>query len=194
MSAVWICIIINHHSCYCEWGVLHGLFCYIHWLPIRHPSFSDTGKPFKKTIFKHIYFKVMRTMYKYHLSLGGKKYLLRSPFWQIVYEIQSFYIMLKTLFHLPPWEGLLKVYVSVGGISVLCTNDLMPLIICKNYKHIVTLYEVIFSNMTGILSHLSYIFYQHKTAAMCHWNVMYWETYLSTILIRRSLFLRAKMK
>ncbi len=38
-------------------------------------------------------------------------------------------------------------------------NALMPVIICNNDKHLVTLYNVIFSNMTGILSHLSYIFY-----------------------------------
>ncbi len=33
----------------------------------------------------------------------------------------------------------------------------MPVIIYKNDKHHVTLYNVIFSNMTGILSYLSYI-------------------------------------
>ncbi len=41
----------------------------------------------------------------------------------------------------------------VGEITVLChfrKNDLMPdIIICKNDKHLVTLYNVIFSNMTG---------------------------------------------
>ncbi len=50
---------------------------------------------------------------------------------------------------------------SVGGITVLCNirkNDIMPVIMCKNYKHLVTLYNVIFSNITGILSYLSYIF------------------------------------
>ncbi len=55
----------------------------------------------------------------------------------------------------------------------------MSVIICKDDKHLVTLYNVILSNMTGILSHLSYIFYQHKRAAMCHWHEIYWETYLS---------------
>ncbi len=35
----------------------------------------------------------------------------------------------------------------------------MPVIICKNDKHLVTFYHVIFSNMTGILSYLSYSFY-----------------------------------
>ncbi len=35
----------------------------------------------------------------------------------------------------------------------------MPVIICKNDKHLVTLYNIIISNMTGILPHLSYIFY-----------------------------------
>ncbi len=52
--------------------------------------------------------------------------------------------------------------ISVEGITVLChfhKNDLMPVIIGKNDKHLVTLYNVIFSNMIGILSHLSYIFY-----------------------------------
>ncbi len=51
---------------------------------------------------------------------------------------------------------------TVRGITVLFhfhKNDLMLVIICKNDKHLVTLYNVIFSNMTGILSHLSYIFY-----------------------------------
>ncbi len=50
---------------------------------------------------------------------------------------------------------------SVGGRTVSCNyiNDLMPVIICKNAKHHVTLYNVIFSNMTDILSHLNYIFY-----------------------------------
>ncbi len=51
---------------------------------------------------------------------------------------------------------------SVKGITVLhnfLKNDLMPAIICKNDKHLVTLYNVIFPNMTSILSHLSYIFY-----------------------------------
>ncbi len=51
---------------------------------------------------------------------------------------------------------------TVREITVLChfhKNDLMPVIICKNNKHIVILYKVLFSDMTGILSHLSYIFY-----------------------------------
>ncbi len=44
------------------------------------------------------------------------------------------------------------------GITVLChfhKNDLMPVIKCKNDKHLVTLDNAIFSNMTGILLHLS---------------------------------------
>ncbi len=51
---------------------------------------------------------------------------------------------------------------SVGGIRVVChfrKDDLIPVIIYKNDKHLVTFYNDIFSNMTGILSHLSYIFY-----------------------------------
>ncbi len=51
---------------------------------------------------------------------------------------------------------------SGKGITVLCNvrkNYLMSVIICKSEKHLVTLYNVIFSNMTGIISHLSYIFY-----------------------------------
>ncbi len=51
---------------------------------------------------------------------------------------------------------------SVRRITVLCPfriNDLMPVILCKKDKQLVTLYNVIFSNMTGILLHLSYIFY-----------------------------------
>ncbi len=71
---------------------------------------------------------------------------------------------------------------AVRGITAfghIRKNDLMPLIICKNDKHLVTLYNVIFSNITGILSYLSYIFYLHKRAAVCHWNEMYWENYLS---------------
>ncbi len=51
---------------------------------------------------------------------------------------------------------------SVRGITVVCyfrKNYLMPLIICKNNKHLVTLYNVIFSDMTGILSYLSCIFF-----------------------------------
>ncbi len=52
---------------------------------------------------------------------------------------------------------------SFGGITVLCNfhkvSDLVHVITCKNYKHLLTLYNVIFSNMIGILSHLSYIFY-----------------------------------
>ncbi len=62
-------------------------------------------------------------------------------------------------------------HISIGGIIVLChfhKNDLMPMFICKNDKNLVTLYNVIFANMTGILSYLSYNFYQHKMAAMCH--------------------------
>ncbi len=50
----------------------------------------------------------------------------------------------------------------IRGITVLChfrKHDLMPVIICKNYKHLVTLYYVICSNMTRILSHLRYVFY-----------------------------------
>ncbi len=35
----------------------------------------------------------------------------------------------------------------------------VTVIICKNDKHLVTFYNVIFSNMTGVLSRLSYIFY-----------------------------------
>ncbi len=51
---------------------------------------------------------------------------------------------------------------AVKGITVLChfrKNSPMPVIICKNDKHLVILYNVIFLNMTGILSYLSYIFY-----------------------------------
>ncbi len=51
---------------------------------------------------------------------------------------------------------------SVGGITVLChvrKNCPMPVTICENEMHLVTLYNVIFSNMTGIVSHLSYIVY-----------------------------------
>ncbi len=52
---------------------------------------------------------------------------------------------------LPVWE-----------ITVLChsrINDLMSVIKCKNDKHLITFYKVIFSNITGtcILSHLCYI-------------------------------------
>ncbi len=49
---------------------------------------------------------------------------------------------------------------SSEGIIVLChflKNDLMPVIICKNDKHLLKLYNVIFSNMTGVLSHLRYL-------------------------------------
>ncbi len=79
---------------------------------------------------------------------------------------------------------------SPGNNSIVSfyENDQMPVIIYKNYKHLVTLYNVIFSNMTDILSHFSYIFYQHKRAAMCHCNEMHWETYL-TKLIHKLLFL-----
>ncbi len=51
--------------------------------------------------------------------------------------------------------------ISVCGITVLChsrKNDLTHVILCKN-DNPVTFYNVIFSNMTCILSHLSYIFY-----------------------------------
>ncbi len=51
---------------------------------------------------------------------------------------------------------------QLGRITVLChfpKNDLMPVIMCKSDKHLVTLYNLLFSNITGILSHLSYIFY-----------------------------------
>ncbi len=54
----------------------------------------------------------------------------------------------------------LTLHFAVAEITVLChfrQNDLMPVIICKSDKHLVTLYNVIFRNMTGILSHLSYI-------------------------------------
>ncbi len=34
-------------------------------------------------------------------------------------------------------------------LVIICKNDLMPVIICKNDKHLVTLYNVIFSHMTG---------------------------------------------
>ncbi len=59
-------------------------------------------------------------------------------------------------------EGCMVVTYTVGGISILCHFEkhyLMPVIICKNNKYLVTFYNEIFSNMTGILSHLSYIFY-----------------------------------
>ncbi len=48
------------------------------------------------------------------------------------------------------------------GITILChicKHDLMPVIICENDRHLLTPYNVIFSNMIVILSHLSYIFY-----------------------------------
>ncbi len=51
---------------------------------------------------------------------------------------------------------------SVEGITVFChfrKNYLMPIIICKIDKLLGSHYNVIFSNMTDILSHLSYIFY-----------------------------------
>ncbi len=44
---------------------------------------------------------------------------------------------------------------AVEGITVLChfrEDDLIPVIICKNDKHQVTLYNIIFANMTSILS------------------------------------------
>ncbi len=81
---------------------------------------------------------------------------------------------------------------SVGEITVLChfrNNDLMTVIICKNDKHLITLYNVIFSNMTGILLHLSYILYEHKRATMCHWKEMYWENYISDQMNTETVFL-----
>ncbi len=53
----------------------------------------------------------------------------------------------------------------------------MLLITCKNDKYLVTLYNVIFSKMTGHPA--TFELYLHKRAAMCHWNEMYWETYMS---------------
>ncbi len=35
----------------------------------------------------------------------------------------------------------------------------MPVVICKNDRHLVKRYNVILPYMTGILSHLRYIFY-----------------------------------
>ncbi len=55
-----------------------------------------------------------------------------------------------------------RLQTSVRGIIVLRhfrKNNPMPVITCKNDQHLGTLYNVIFSNITGILSHLSYIFY-----------------------------------
>ncbi len=55
-------------------------------------------------------------------------------------------------------------HLSFGGITVLChfcKNELLPVIKCKNDKHLVTLYNVIFSNMTCILNNRRYIFYWH---------------------------------
>ncbi len=46
---------------------------------------------------------------------------------------------------------------SIGGITVKI--DLMPVIIYKNDTHLVTIYNVMFSNVTDILARLSYIFY-----------------------------------
>ncbi len=51
---------------------------------------------------------------------------------------------------------------SVRGITVLChflQNDQMPVITCKYDKRLVTHYNVIFSNIKGILSHLNDILY-----------------------------------
>ncbi len=53
-------------------------------------------------------------------------------------------------------------WLAVRRLTVLYhfrKNDLMPVIKWKNDKHLVTLYTVIFSNVTSILSHLSYISY-----------------------------------
>ncbi len=65
----------------------------------------------------------------------------------------------------------MEILVNIQSIgTVLChfrKNGRMPVIICKNEKHIVTLYNVIFSNITGILSHLSYIFYYHMRGQQC---------------------------
>ncbi len=44
----------------------------------------------------------------------------------------------------------------------------MPYIICKNDKHLETFYNVIFSNMSGILSHLSYRGQQCATEMKCN--------------------------
>ncbi len=58
-----------------------------------------------------------------------------------------------------------RLQTSVRGITVLRhfrhfrKNNPMPVITCKNDQNLGTLYNVIFSNITGILSHLSYIFY-----------------------------------
>ncbi len=51
------------------------------------------------------------------------------------------------------------VCMSVREITVLChvcKNGIMLVIICNNDQHLVTLHNVIFSNMTCIMSHLSY--------------------------------------
>ncbi len=56
-----------------------------------------------------------------------------------------------------------RIISTVMGITVFVSsfvkNNLMPVIICKNDRHLVTLYNVIFENITGILSYLSYVFY-----------------------------------
>ncbi len=60
-----------------------------------------------------------------------------------------------------PLEKAIVTY-SVREIIVLChfhKNNIMPVIICKHDKHLVILHNAIFSNMTGILSYLNYIFY-----------------------------------
>ncbi len=67
--------------------------------------------------------------------------------------------------------------ISIGGITVLChfrKNDLLHVIICKNDMHLATLYNVIFSNLTGILSHLNYILYYQKKGSNVplKWNVL----------------------
>ncbi len=71
-------------------------------------------------------------------------------------------IHIMYLCHRSRSKGVIIIIVSVSGITVLChfrKIDLMPLTICKNDKLLVALYNVIFSNMTGNLSHLSYIIY-----------------------------------
>ncbi len=82
---------------------------------------------------------------------------------------KSMHIVISTPPHISPVSYILTLpllshlLLPVEEITVFChflVDDLMSDIICKNDKHVVTLYNVILSNRTaGIMLHLSYIFY-----------------------------------
>ncbi len=100
-----------------------------------------------------------------HLVICNTIHLYVHNILSVILEENLSSAQVLLIYSLCPWtdEETFIIYGWQRGIiwqkNSLGKNSLMPVSICKIDKHLIILYNVIFLNMTGILSHLSYIFY-----------------------------------